>query len=150
MKLYVTSYQGAGLALVTTDSKGHLRVLLGRRLIGPGLHTWTFPGGKRHVGESPAENALREASEEMVLWPGAAPWPRPDQVAALWSSPFYDWTTFLWQVRNPSLRMPQQGKDLEFEAWGWFRLDRLPGGLHYGVRPALRKIRKTVQAEAAR
>jgi len=141
MKLYVTKYRGAGLALVTRDENGVQRVLLGRRLIGPGKYTWSFPGGKRHTGETAAVNALREASEEMELWKGAPAWPRENAIQSIWSSPFYDWTTFVWKVENRSLRMPQQGQDLEFEAWGWFEMNHLPFPLHYGVKPVIRRLR---------
>ncbi|NNM54167.1 MAG: NUDIX hydrolase [Spirochaetales bacterium] len=141
MKLYVTKYRGAGLALVTKDKKGIQRVLLGRRLIGPGKHTWSFPGGKRHAGETAASNALREANEELELWNGAPAWPGVAAIQEICSCPFYDWTTYCWKVENPSLRMPQQGRDLEFEAWGWFELNHLPYPLHYGVGPVIRRLR---------
>ena len=141
MKVYLSKYKGAGLAVFTADQKGILRVLLGRRLIHPGKHWWSFPGGKRLGLETAAGNALREAKEELELWRGAPAWPQEEALLEAWSSSFYDWTTFVWKVDNPTLRMPQQGHDLEFDAWGWFQLNHLPCPLHYGVHPVLRSLR---------
>ena len=47
-------------------------VLLGRRLSGHGLGTWSFPGGKPKQGESPVQCGLRELREETGLQAGAA------------------------------------------------------------------------------
>ena len=141
MKLHLISYRGAGLAIVTMDWEGQLRVLLGRRIIHPFKYYWSFPGGGLKKGEDGATGARREATEELTLWPGAPAWPAASGLTLLWENPvIYEWTTWMWTVKNPTIILPQNGSSREFDAWGWFPLNHLPKPLNYGVRPAVRRI----------
>jgi 8-oxo-dGTP pyrophosphatase MutT (NUDIX family) len=142
MKFYLCPFRGAGLAITTTDRNGTLHILLGRRLFNPGKHQWTFPGGKLHKNELSDTGALREAQEEVRLWSGNLSWPAVSELKKLWSSHLFDWTTWHWHVRNPKLLLPKNGRDVEFDCFGWFVLDNLPKPLHYGVRQAVRKLRR--------
>lgn len=142
MRTHPVSYRGAGLAITTRDAKGTTRVLLGRRLHHPGRHWWSFPGGGWNGSETRPQNALREAREEVGLWNPSLDWPPENTLVEVWRSHLYDWTTFSWHVENPSLQMPKQVHDIEFDAWGWFPLNHLPFPLNYGVRPVAKRLTK--------
>lgn len=52
-------------AVVIRDGK----ILLGRRCAAQGVGTWSIPGGRMELGESPAQAAMRELREESGLLP---------------------------------------------------------------------------------
>ncbi len=70
-----TARPAAVLALLYPDPDGLARIVLTERVTYDGLHSGevSFPGGKSEPGDAdPAATALREATEETGLDPGAA------------------------------------------------------------------------------
>jgi 8-oxo-dGTP pyrophosphatase MutT (NUDIX family) len=158
----ISNYQGASLLIMTRDKEGQLHVLLGKRLNRPGKNQWSFPGGQRdgkkcfgpfgfkyfqYKPETLAQTAIRETDEELIRWRNAPNLPQPAELSLVWSlkSPVFTWSTFLWLVDNPELKLPTNSKNPEFAKLAWFTAEKLPEPLHFGAKPAVRKALRYVQ-----
>lgn len=173
MKRLRINYRGAGLLLVSRSGDGTLRFLLGRRVHNPGRGLWSIPGGEAELregfrrriaglaiyDESYRGAALREAREEIRLWPGAPDWPGEGEIVPVWSvrSFVFDWSSYAWLVENPGLSPPTcpgVKPCVEFDALRWFTVEELrrfgelrglgepqdrPARLHPGVRSAVER-----------
>ncbi len=135
--------KGAGVLFVTPDR----RVLFIRRGANqdhPG--TWAFPGGHVEDGETAADAAIREASEEV----GIAPPPDKikEWVRRIDGETGTDFTTFVVQVKEPFKTLLSDESDGFF----WGPLDTPPEPLHPGCSIALRRfgMDETDIAEAIR
>lgn len=108
--------------------------------------TWSFPGGALEVGETPADGALRELTEEVGI-PAAA-------VTVLGTVPGTDhgvWSyTYVLGRLSPEWTDVELTLNWEAEAVAWVAmsgLDALP--LHPDLRTDLPALREALDAVAA-
>jgi mutator protein MutT len=114
-------HDGVGV-LVVREGK----VLLGRRLAAHGRGTWSFPGGKPHVGESPVGCALRELREETGLLATSG------RVVAESLDGFPE-SRLVFRTRftvvEGATGEPQPREPEKTSEWSWFEWDELPAPL---------------------
>jgi len=137
-------YQGAGIQFWRTNRDGTVEVLLGRRSSSvhhaPG--EWSSFGGGRDVGESPWQNAVREAKEETAHRLADVDFRAPDFLVSAKSPrrvlvPFmYDFSTFFVEVKREPEGWPRL--NWEHSEARWFDLKSLPTPLHPQTKAALR------------
>lgn len=137
-RLLTKGYAGAGILYYHKTADGRTELLLGKRNIKPDLGKWSIPGGKRHEGETPLQNAIREATEEGFAPPIAIA-PDTTPVFRIPLLHFFDWSTFLVRLeQKPDLsKWPMQKFRQEFSEVGWFDVKALPENTHMGVKAAL-------------
>ncbi len=138
IKYLTKGYAGAGILYYHKTADGKTEVLLGHRSIKPDLGKWSIPGGKRHRGETPLQNAIREATEE-----GFAPPVAIDRdTVPVFRIPllhFFDWSTFLVRLeQKPDLnKWPTKKFRDEFSEVKWMDVNALEENTHMGVKAAL-------------
>ena len=135
-------YKGAGLALVTSDTKGQRWILLGCRKFAPDAGRWTFPGGGHEAddGGSLFTTASREFLEETSLFSKQKLSSEAKHVSEFRIQvPFFHWQTHVVEVPlTQNLRKYTDGSSSEFDELRFFRLTRLPQNLHPLVTAPLR------------
>lgn len=145
MKLkHLRPYRGAGCLLAVVD-EGCAWVYLGKRRYNPGRGKWSIPGGAAERPrdgrrwESSWETARRETREETQIDPALLDrgprdgWPH----ISIWF-PGFRWRTYIVRLdRKPNLKPCH-----EFTEARWFRVDELPTTLTFGMRKALRLLRR--------
>jgi 8-oxo-dGTP pyrophosphatase MutT (NUDIX family) len=139
-------YKGAGVAFIAPDKQGHLRVLLGQRLLWPFAGYWSLPaGGMEKWDEGDFRTcAAREAIEETIGL-GACP-----AVSGLlqrrvsegaehrFCLPFFEFRSYCVRLKKipNSSQWPVKWQS-EFARFAWFPLDGLPRRSHPGLRAAI-------------
>ena len=131
------------MLLYSHGPDGELQLLLGKRALNPGRGTWSIPGGKVEAAESFWQAACREVSEEIGIPVNRFDGGGVEESASLriLIPPFFSWRTFL-------VPMPANVQRLtisrEFHDCRWFPVDALPEPLHWGVKGAVKRLKRLV------
>lgn len=124
---------GSGLMLFSPNGKKVLLALRSDEVLEPG--TWGIPGGAVD-GDDLYESALRETGEEL----GPIP---PHEVfgEVMFQDGDFRYTTFLARLADSAKEWSPDVDDLNWEndEARWFRIDRLPAPLHFGVEHIVRE-----------
>lgn len=144
----VRCFRGAGCLLHRTDENGNTWVFLGCRRYRPGKGHWSVPGGAAHertrdrARETFWETARRETLEETGIDPSYLVPPPEKAWPSIWIElPGFRWRTFLVAVNQTY----DPRTSHEFSETGWYQTEELPRPLHFGMKIALRRLRRLIK-----
>jgi 8-oxo-dGTP pyrophosphatase MutT (NUDIX family) len=143
-------YRGAGCLLYVRDEAGGVTVFAGKRRFSPGKGSWSIPGGGWEKSQDGTgadwswNTASRETREETGIdlsrlvesvqaEPDSGSWPR-----IRFRLPFFSWDTFLVELHH---KVDATCID-EFSECKWYPLQGVPEPLAFGMRRALRRVRR--------